>query len=110
MPKSAGQAGTALRRTDSCGGRPFMSMQDEQSGTDRRQFLGRTVATGAGALVGASALEALVPSFASAWGVPTKGDRDILIAAEIAEALAVTTYTNIIRRAPFFQRLAPDDQ
>ena len=40
----------------------------------------------------------------------TKGDRDILIAAEIAEALAVTTYTNIIETAPFFTRLADDDQ
>ena len=39
-----------------------------------------------------------------------KGDRDILIAAEIAEALAVTTYTNIINLAPFFTRLPDDDQ
>ena len=38
------------------------------------------------------------------------GDREILIAAEIAEALAVTTYTNIISQAPFFTRLASDDQ
>src|SRR6478672_11363519 len=34
----------------------------------------------------------------------------ILIAAEIAEALAVTTYSNIIFNAPFFTRLAGDDQ
>ena len=40
----------------------------------------------------------------------TKGDTDILIAAEIAEALAVTTYTNIIDRAPFFRRIEADDQ
>ncbi|MFL6415987.1 MAG: ferritin-like domain-containing protein [Bryobacteraceae bacterium] len=40
----------------------------------------------------------------------TRGDRDILIAAEIAEALAVTTYTNIINMAPFFPKLASDDQ
>jgi len=39
-----------------------------------------------------------------------KGDIDILIAAEIAEALAVTTYSNIIDTAPFFARLASDDQ
>ena len=82
-----------------------------QEGTDRRQFLVRTAATGAGALAGASALEALVPSFAAAkTGGLSKGDRNILIAAEIAEALAVTTYTGIIRRAPFFTRLASDDQ
>ena len=40
----------------------------------------------------------------------TKGDIDILVAAEIAEALAVTTYTGIIQSAPFFARLADDDQ
>jgi hypothetical protein len=40
----------------------------------------------------------------------TKGDRNILIAAEIAEALAVTTYTNIINVAPLFPKLASDDQ
>lgn len=39
-----------------------------------------------------------------------KGDRDILVAAEIAEALAVTTHSNIINIAPFFTRLASDDQ
>jgi len=47
------------------------------------------------------------PSFASG---ATQGDVDILIAAEIAEALAVTTYSNIIFHAPFFTRLADDDQ
>ena len=40
----------------------------------------------------------------------TKGDIEILVAAQIAEALAVTTYTNIINRAPFFTHLASDDQ
>jgi hypothetical protein len=30
--------------------------------------------------------------------------------AQIAEALAVTFYTNIINTAPFFTRLASDDQ
>jgi hypothetical protein len=79
--------------------------------TDRRQFLGRTAATGAGVLGGAAAMEALLPSFAAASkaGV-TRGDLEILGAAEIAEALAVTTYTNIIETAPFFARLASDDQ
>src|SRR5690348_8276361 len=90
-------------------------MLDEHEGTagrsDRRQFLTRTAATGAGALVGASALEALIPSFASAAkGGVTKGDVAILGAAQIAEALAVTTYTNIITNAPFFKRLESDDQ
>src|SRR5204862_6771144 len=81
----------------------------DQSATNRRQFVGRTAA-GAGVLVGGSAL-GLAPSFAAAEaGWTPKGDRHILIAAEIAEALAVTTYTNIIRHAPFFKRLQPDDQ
>ncbi len=40
----------------------------------------------------------------------TRGDLEILIAAEIAEALAVTTYTNIINNSPFFGRLPSDDQ
>ncbi len=39
-----------------------------------------------------------------------KGDRDIIIAAEIAEALAVTTYMNIINTSPFFGGLPDDDQ
>ena len=81
------------------------------SGLDRKQFLGRTAAAGASAFAGASALGALVPSFAAAKkGGVTKGDIEILAAAQIAEALAVTTYTNIIEVAPFFARLASDDQ
>jgi Ferritin-like domain len=48
-------------------------------------------------------------STASAAGLTT-GDVNIIIAAEIAEALAVTTYSNIIFAAPFFKRLALDDQ
>ena len=39
-----------------------------------------------------------------------KTDRDILVAAEIAEALAVTTYSNIIATSPFFKQLPADDQ
>ena len=63
-------------------------------------------------LVGGGALGALAPSFAAAAkkGGVTKGDVEILVAAQIAEALAVTTYTNIINAAPFFTRLAEDDQ
>jgi len=40
----------------------------------------------------------------------TSGDTAILIAAEIAEALAVTTYTNIVRTSGWFTRLPDDDQ
>ena len=88
-----------------------MSKQSELVATSRRQFLGRTGAAGAGALVGAAALDALVPAFADAKkGGANKRDLAIIGAAEIAEALAVTTYTNIIENSPFFARLAADDQ
>ena len=46
----------------------------------------------------------------SAFAGATQTDVDILGAAEIAEALAVTTSTNIINHAPFFKRLEADDQ
>jgi hypothetical protein len=80
-------------------------------GTDRRQFLGRAAAAGAGVMVGGGAIGALVPSIAAADkdGIK-KGDLEILGAAQIAEALAVTTYTNIINTAPFFAHLESDDQ
>jgi hypothetical protein len=88
-----------------------MSAVQEGPGTDRRQFLRRGAATGVGVVTGASALGALVPSFAAAKsGGVTSGDVAIVGAAQIAEALAVTTYTNIIDKAPFFTRLPHDDQ
>jgi Ferritin-like domain len=40
----------------------------------------------------------------------TRSDLKILGAAQIAEALAVTTYTNIINTAPFFKNIPDDDQ
>ena len=88
-----------------------MSATTEGPGSDRREFLSRTAVTGAGVVAGTSAFGALLPSFAAAKksGV-TKGDLAILGAAQIAEALAVTTYSNIIDTAPFFSRLASDDQ
>jgi hypothetical protein len=73
--------------------------------TDRRTFLGRASVAAAG-VAAFGALPALAR--ADAGGV-TPGDIDILVAAEIAEALAVTTYTNITL-APFFANLASDDQ
>jgi hypothetical protein len=91
-----------------------MSATQVDNGTDRRQFLGRAAASGAGVIVGGSAIGALVPSIASAHkkskGGVKKGDLEILGAAQIAEALAVTTYTNIINTSPFFAHLASDDQ
>jgi hypothetical protein len=62
-------------------------------------------------LGGGAALSLLVPSFAAAKkGGVNKRDLEILGAAQIAEALAVTTYSNIIDTAPFFSNLASDDQ
>ena len=88
-----------------------MSATQVEQGTDRRQFLGRAAAAGAGVIVGGNAIEALVPSVAAAKkGRVNRRDREILGAAQIAEALAVTTYTNIINTAPFFAHLASDDQ
>ncbi len=88
-----------------------MSATQLDHAMDRRQFLGRAGATGAGVVIGGGALGALAPSFAAAKkGGVKKRDLEILAAAQIAEALAVTTYTNIINSAPFFARLESDDQ
>jgi len=88
-----------------------MAEEQRQPGTDRRQFLRRSAATGAGVLAGASTLDLLIPKFAAAKsGGVTSGDVAIVGAAQIAEALAVTTYTNIINQSPFFKRLPGDDQ
>ncbi len=71
----------------------------------RRAFLQKAALAGAGV----AGMAAVLPSSAFAAGA-TQTDVDILGAAEIAEALAVTTYTNIINNAPFFKRLEADDQ
>src|SRR5437764_962564 len=53
--------------------RPPMSTGQQELGFDRRRFLGRSAAAGAGALVGAAALEALLPSCAAAARSGTTG-------------------------------------
>ena len=83
------------------------------SATSRKRFLQSMAIVGAGIAV--SPLVAQADNGSNAQGDEdsselSAGDREILIAAEIAEALAVTTYSNIIGKAPFFQRLASDDQ
>src|ERR1700751_390398 len=92
-------------------------------GSDRRQFLTRAAATGAGVIAGGGAFGAFAPladasnkggnhkgGHPHGKGHPKKRDLEILVAAEIADALAVTTYTNIINTAPFFGHLESDDQ
>ena len=84
----------------------------ESSHVDRRGFLKRASLAGAGSLAFAGLLNPTSAQQSEDFDRDelTPDDRDILIAAEIAEALAVTTYTNIINVAPFFGRLASDDQ
>jgi hypothetical protein len=94
--------------------------------TTRKSFLKGAAVAGAGA----AGLGALGPAAALAHGRQrhdghehghgghrhggqgglTHTDVEILKAAQIAEALAVTTYTNIINTAPFFQNIPTDDQ
>jgi hypothetical protein len=96
---------------------------DEQSkGGSRRTFLQRAALTGVMGAAGLGTLMTLAPAGATGTNARDrddddddhddlkKRDHDILIAAEIAEALAVTTYTNIIDNSPFFTRLPEDDQ
>jgi Ferritin-like domain len=77
--------------------------------TTRKGFLRGAAVAGAGA----AGMGALAPAAACAKrgkGGLTHGDLEILKAAQIAEALAVTTYTNIINTAPFFKNIPADDQ
>ena len=83
-----------------------MEQETVAGATDRRAFLGRAGVAAAG-VAAFGALPAIAK--ADAGGI-TPGDIEILVAAEIAEALAVTTYTNITQTAPFFANLADDDQ
>ena len=90
-------------------------MTETLAARSRKTFL-RDAALGSAALTGMGAIGALVPAaYADGHhhhkkGGVTKDDVQILIAAEIAEALAVTTYSNIINTAPFFAHLPDDDQ
>ena len=94
---------------------------EREEGTSRRSFLQRAAIAGAFGAVGTgSFLTVLSPGAKGASALShddkdddddlRKRDHNILIAAEMAEALAVTTYTNIIDTAPFFSHLPADDQ
>lgn len=50
------------------------------------------------------------PRVDAASGRVGLNDRDILVAGEIAEALAITTYSDIISSSPFFKQLPGEDQ
>src|SRR5450432_1993490 len=92
---------------------------DSASGLSRRSFFQRATIVGATSAVALGGLVSLASAMdkesetTSQKGASSNlkaGDRGILVAAEIAESLAVTTYSNIINIAPFFTRLASDDQ
>jgi hypothetical protein len=96
------------------------SSSEPVSDLSRRSFFKRA-AVGATGLVAAGGLLSMASALTSQSDIAgadakpvahklAKRDVDILVAAEIAEALAVTTYTNIINLSPFFGRLPADDQ
>ena len=90
-----------------------ISAGENPAGMSRRSFFTRATAAGVTSAIALSGLgraaSAQVTDAVDPQGLKT-GDRDILIAAQIAEALAVTTYMHIIHNAPFFKRLEADDQ
>jgi hypothetical protein len=92
---------------------------EQQEGNSRRLFLHQASIAGVVGLGGLFSLASPAATGANPRSHdnddddredPKKRDQNILIAAEIAEALAVTTYTHIINTAPFFTRLPADDQ
>lgn len=100
---------------------PMVQTENNFSEMSRRSFFKRATVLGATGVVVAGGLGTLASALTkSETGTSAhndhdpddlkKRDRDILVAAEIAEALAVTTYSNIINIAPFFTRLESDDQ
>ena len=100
---------------------PSFPREADRAEVSRRSFLKTAAFTGATAFttIGGLATAASASQFEHEHWLErlksehdhlNKDDREILIAAEIAEALAVTTYSNIIDIAPFFQSLESDDQ
>ena len=92
-------------------------LEDNRSGLSRRSFLKTASFAGAtslavlGGLATAAHAELQDPDTMKAEKENLKkDDRAILVAAEIAEALAVTTYSNIINTSKFFKALPTDDQ
>ena len=94
-------------------------LEASQSGLSRRSFLKTASFAGATSLAALGGLATVAHAAPQDQDPDTmkaekehlkKEDRDILVAAEIAEALAVTTYTNIINISPFFQQIPSDDQ
>jgi hypothetical protein len=89
---------------------PIAASLSDDITTTRRRFLSTTLAVGGATILATTGAIPVLAKDDDDDKNLTDGDRDILIAAEIAEALAVTTYSNIIDIAPFFTHLADDDQ
>jgi Ferritin-like domain len=93
--------------------------QKNPSGLSRRSFFKTASLAGVATIAGTGTLAHAAPLGLQEQDATTlvgekknlkPGDAAILVAAEIAEALAVTTYSNIINTAPFFKGLPDDDQ
>ena len=85
----------------------------------RRTFFEHAVIASAASTLGLVGLAQTARAFADEPNVGqdavkadavTNGDVDILKAAGIAEALAVTTYTTIVQNSGWFTRIPDDDQ
>jgi Ferritin-like domain len=91
-----------------------MPATESPSGLSRRSFFQKaSVASAAGAVTLIGLVQS-APGYSQEPNSPSpeavSSDGDILLAAEIAEALAVTTYTNIVGTSGWFTRLPDDDQ
>jgi len=93
--------------------------EDSHAGVSRRSFLKNATVAGATTFAALGGLTTVASAAQQQEEAATlkdehdclkKGDRDILVAAEIAEALAVTTYSHIINTSPFFKTIPDDDQ
>ena len=91
-----------------------LSADENRSGMSRRSFFKQATVVGATSAIALGGFVRLASAQDNRNDHDSddlrKRDRDILVAAQIAEALAVTTYTNIIDLSPFFTRLPNDDQ
>src|ERR1700722_16399473 len=92
--------------------------EDNQSASSRRSFLKGAALTGAATFAAVGALSTTVSaqqqedtdSMQYEHSNMRKCDRGILIAAQIAQALAGPTFSNIINPSPFFKTIPDDDQ
>jgi hypothetical protein len=89
---------------------PIEELVQTAAGASRAAFLKKGVVAGAGVALATALPGSALAALRGKTAALTAGDVSILSAAEIAEALAVTTYSNIIDNAPFFKHFESDDQ